>query len=513
MKRKFAVVMCLLALLTTLVVPAAASEDGLIHDIEDLRGKTIGLLTGVSNAMIESIYFDGDINIVYFNSDADMPLALKSGKIDAYMCNPYGARQHCRLYPELITLETPINSASCAFLLGKGSPLVDEVNEYLAQIHADGTYDEIYDIWFGDDDSRKVVDTDFTGENGTVTLGTSTSIGAPFAYMVDGQIAGLELDIAARFCRAYGYAIEFVDYGPDALPSALAAGKIDMIACSAIITDEVRSSDTFDCSSETIRMDFSAVVRAEDTPYAAGSKDETGFFASLAKSFRNTFLNEGRYQLFLVGIGRTLLITVLSILLGTLLGFGVYMLVRHGNPVAVTIERLFARLIHGMPIVVLLMILFYIIFGSSSIDGLWIAVIAFSLVFAVGFTAMLRSGTAAVGDGQAEAALALGYTEPQAFLRLILPQAAAHFMPTYKAEVTSLVKATAVVGYIAVQDLTKVSDVVRARTYEPFFPLIFTAILYFLMAAALNLVVELITRRLNTRRRGEKEILKGAVLK
>lgn len=118
----------------------------------------------------------------------------------------------------------------------------------------------------------------------------------------------------------------------------------------------------------------------KNTEAAAGS----GFFASVKESFQKAFLREDRWKLFLSGIATTLLITVLSGLFGTLLGFCVFMLCRNGNPAANRITRFFVWLIRGMPIVVLLMILYYIIFGNVAISGTVVSIIGFTLVFGAG---------------------------------------------------------------------------------------------------------------------------------
>ena len=204
-----------------------------------------------------------------------------------------------------------------------------------------------------------------------------------------------------------------------------------------------------------------------------------------------------------------MLITVLSILFGTVLGFVAFMLCRNGNPIANTVTRFCVWLVQGMPVVVLLMILYYIIFGKVNISGAAVSVVGFTLVFGSAVYGMLRAGVKAIDRGQIEAAYALGYTNRKAFFRIILPQALPHFMPAYKGEITALIKATAVVGYVAVQDLTKMGDIVRSRTYEAFFPLIAVAVIYFILAAILTFIVNRIEIRIDPSRRSKQQILKG----
>jgi len=163
------------------------------------------------------------------------------------------------------------------------------------------------------------------------------------------------------------------------------------------------------------------------------------------------------------------------------------------------------KIMQGMPMVVLLLILYYVIFADSSLAAMWVAVIGFSLHFGAYNSETLRSGIASVPPGQREAALALGYTENEAFYHFILPQAVNHIMPVYVGEVISLLKGTAVAGYISVQDLTKVSDIIRSRTYEAFFPLIATALIYFLLAWIIGQLLNMVLRRINPRFEGGKK--------
>jgi polar amino acid transport system substrate-binding protein len=202
----------------------------------------------------------------------------------------------------------------------------------------------------------------------------------------------------------------------------------------------------------------------------------------------------------------TILITLLSIIFGTVLGFCVFMLCRNGEPVANGITRFCVWLVQGMPAVVLLMILYYIVLGSINISGTIVSIIAFTLVFSAAVYSGLKAGVGAIGIGQLEAAYTLGYTNRRAYYRVMLPQAMPHFMPAYRNEVTQLIKATAVVGYVAVQDLTKVGDIIRGRTYDAFFPLISVAVIYFIIAAIMIAIVKKIELKIDPRQRTMDQI-------
>ena len=200
---------------------------------------------------------------------------------------------------------------------------------------------------------------------------------------------------------------------------------------------------------------------------------------------------------------------MLSILFGTALGFGAFLLCRNGNPAANAIARFCIWLVQGMPVVVLLMILFYIVFGKIPISGIAVAVVGFTLTFGAAVFGLVKMGVGTVDRGQYEAAYALGHSNRRTFFRIILPQAIPHILPAYQAEIVGLIKATAVVGYIAVQDLTRMGDIVRSRTYEAFFPLIAVTVIYFVMEGLLNMLVGWLRTKSDPKKRSKSRILKG----
>ncbi len=177
---------------------------------------------------------------------------------------------------------------------------------------------------------------------------------------------------------------------------------------------------------------------------------------------------------------------------------------RTGSRLANAIANVYVKILQGTPMVVLLLILYYVVFVKTGLAAVWVAVVGFSLHFGAYTSEALRSGINGVDAGQREAALALGYTENQAFYEFILPQAIKRVMPVYKGEIIALLKGTAVAGYISVEGLTKMSDIIRSRTYEAFFPLIATSLMYFFLAWIISLLVDLLMRRMDPRRKEAK---------
>ena len=154
-----------------------------------------------------------------------------------------------------------------------------------------------------------------------------------------------------------------------------------------------------------------------------------------------------------------------------------------------------------MPVVVLLMLIFYVVFASVNIDPVFVAVIAFGMNFAAYVSEMFRSGIEGVDRGQSEAGIAMGFSRTQTFIHIVLPQMLQRILPVYKGEFISLVKMTSIVGYIAVQDLTKASDIIRSRTFDAFFPLVMVAVLYFVISWVLMQALEYLERVTDPRSR------------
>lgn len=435
--------------------------------------------------------------VLQFNAQPDLAVALSEGKIDAFTCpvssaEDFMAEDDSLTYLHEVFMEIPYGFA---FQKAKGeNELRDQLNEYLAKIHSDGTYDEIVAVWFGTDESKKTVDIPSDGNRVLRYITASTM--QPYSYIKDGKNAGLEIDIIARFCREYGYglSIDNADFG--SLIAGVSSGTYDIASGTIMITKE--RAESVDFSDVYYTTNAVVVVRKET---ADTSVEAAGFFASVKKSFEKNFIRENRWKLIAEGIGTTCLITFFSTLFGSILAFLICMFRRTGSRLANTISNLYVKLLQGTPMVVLLMLLYYVVFGKSGLPAVWVAIIGFTLNFGAYASEIMRSGIESIDGGQREAALALGYNENQAFFRFIFPQAAVRFLPVYNGEIISLLKSTSIVGYIAVQDLTKMSDIIRSRTYEAFFPLIVTAVIYFLLAWIISLLLKFALKRISPKRK------------
>ena len=168
--------------------------------------------------------------------------------------------------------------------------------------------------------------------------------------------------------------------------------------------------------------------------------------------------------------------------MGTLLGALVCWMRMCKYAIIRRIAELYISIMRGTPVLVLLMIMFYVVFAGTSVDAVMVSVITFGMNFAAYVSEMFRSSIESVDRGQTEAGIALGFSPVKTFCYIVMPQAFKQVLPVYKGELISLVKMTSIVGYIAVQDLTKVGDIIRSRTFDAFFPLVMVAVLYFILS-------------------------------
>lgn len=471
-----------------------------ITSLGQLEQARIGMQTGASfHSVVQERFPEAELQ--FFDTYADLILNLEQGKISGFPVDGPTLAQMQTQAPWLTCVEEPVAVDEYGALFPKtpqGEKLKKEFDAFFASIRQDGTLEEIQQLWL----SGAGKDLDYSSlpaTNGTLRMAVDVEC-KPFVYLKNGNVAGYEVDLAIRFCEAYGYGLEIDVISFGAIITSVVSGKYDFAAAAFTITEERAQSVLF--SEPTYQDNIVVAVRGE-------AEEEESFFQSVVESFENTFIREDRWKMILQGVGTTVLITVLAAVLGTALGFGLYLLCRTGNRLARAVARVYSRLIDGLPVVVLLMLLFYVVFGKSDISGIWIAVMGFALTTGSFVHGTMAVSVDSIDKGQMEAAQALGYTERHAFFKMILPQAMRLFLPAYQGEMVSLVKATAVVGYIAVQDLTKVSDIIRSNTYEAFFPLIATAMIYMLLTWLVAIFIGKVKLRFEPKSRSVDAILKG----
>ena len=223
--------------------------------------------------------------------------------------------------------------------------------------------------------------------------------------------------------------------------------------------------------------------------------DNTGIIGT----FKFIFLQDNRWKYYLNGLQVTLLVSIMSVLLGTVIGLMAAMIKLNADrkkkeTVLSRIIHIYVDVIRGTPSVLQLMIVYFAVFHSRL--GYVAAVVSFGINSGAYVSEVIRAGIMAVDKGQQEAgrSLGLGYKDTMRFI--IIPQALKNILPAMGNEFIQLIKETSILGYVGIMDLTKASSYVSSRTYQMFIPLITAGIMYYLIVKILSIFLEKMERRM-----------------
>lgn len=232
----------------------------------------------------------------------------------------------------------------------------------------------------------------------------------------------------------------------------------------------------------------------------------------LKEDFILNFIDAGRWKWLVEGLGNTLIITLFALLMGLAIGVVIaavrstydknresmelhkgigYYILKISNAVC----NLYLTVIRGTPVVVQLLIMYFIVFASSR-NSLMVAIIAFGINSGAYVAEILRGGIMSIDNGQFEAGRSLGFNYIQTMTHIVIPQVFKNVLPTLCNEFIVLLKETSVAGYVGIVDLTKAGDLIRGRTFSAFMPLIAVALIYLVMVVILTALVGVLERRL-----------------
>lgn len=231
------------------------------------------------------------------------------------------------------------------------------------------------------------------------------------------------------------------------------------------------------------------------------------FLQDFSQKFYDTFIVESRWKYLTNGLLTTLEITFFAVIFGMVLGFLIAIVRATHDKTGKfgflnVLAKIYLTVIRGTPVVVQLLIIYFVIFASINIDKTFVAVLAFGLNSAAYVAEIVRSGIMSIDKGQFEAGMSLGLNYRKTMITIILPQAFKNILPALANEFIVLLKETSVSGYIALTDLTKGGDIIRSSTYEAFLPLIAVAVIYLVMVMILSALVSKLERRLAKSDRG-----------
>lgn len=475
-----------------------ASEKSTIATIDDIAGAKIGVQLGTTGDIFASDY-EGDENgteVIRYTKGADAVQALKQNKIDCVIIDEQPALAFCNKNPELQILEEEFAVEDYALVISKENPeLLEQVNAALDEIKKDGTLQAIIENYIGDETKGKSPyqkDETLSRENGTLHVASNLEF-PPYEYYENGVGVGIDIDLMQAIADRLNMELVVTDMQFDSIIVSVQSGKADIGASGFTITEErkknINFSDTYTTSKQVVIVN-------------SGSGAES---LSFAEKFEQVFLYNNQWTYIPKGLLNTILITFFSGIIGVVLGVIVsnvrvaYERNDQKNKLIVFLNavfKLYITVFRGTPMMVQLLITYYVIFAHSNISPLLVAVIAFGLNSGAYVSEAIRSGITAIDLGQFEAGRSLGLTYGQTIRYVILPQAIKVSLPAIFNEFIALLKESSIVGYIGLMDLTKAGDILRSNTYEAFLPLIAVALLYLIIVIIMTALVSKLERKL-----------------
>lgn len=458
-----------------------------LRDGSDLATATVGAMTGTTGEKYIREHYP-KATVQCYDDIMDAIAALQAHKLDYVITAYTTALKVSNKNDDLEVLPKEYTDEFAAIAFNKKDvELLNQVNKVLLQFKKDGTLDTIIHRWVKKDKTPyqivpipKVT----TGKPIIVAIAANRE---PMCFISDNKIVGLDCELIERIAYELKRPVQYYDMKFSALIAALESGKADLVISNMTATAERRKVVNF---SEGYFVNPQVLLTLKDDATLAATAEKTTFINKLKDSFYRNIILEKRYLLLWNGFKVTFFIAIMAAILGTILGALVCMMRMSRSKSLNIIAKIYIDLLRGIPQVVLLMLMFYVVFAPLNISGVAVAIFTFAMNFAAYVSEMFRTAIESVKKGQTEAGIAMGFSKLKTFIYIVLPQAIQRVLPVYKGEFIAMVKMTAIVGYIAVQDLTKASDIIRSRTFDAFFPLIMVAILYFLLAWLLTLLLE-----------------------
>lgn len=478
----FNIVCCLVCLA---FFSSCGKSDKIVYDaatMEDLKGHTVAAMTGSMQEILLSSHYP-EVVIKEVNLPVDAITMVRSHQAD-YMLVDNISFLNVDLAADGLQYnfeDTTLGGAAGLAFPKDSVALAQQFNDFLARAKAEGLYDEMVERW-----SSKCLDTvqmpQIAIPHGAPVEVAVCQSDMPMSYIAFGDWAGFEIEMLQRFGLTIGRPMHFSGYDFSAIIASLTSGKAAIGAAFMNITPERQQKVLF-----SDPFWYSKTVCVSRISNASSHKS---FATWVRDGIQNNLIQENRWKLLLMGLQETLIISFWALLLGTFLGGIVCFLRMCRSKLCNGFARVYVDIMRGVPILVFLMIMFYVVFAKAGISATLVAILAFAFNLAAYVSEIFRSAVMSVDKGQWEAGWALGFSRVKTFLFIIAPQAIRHALPVYKGEAVSLIKNTSIVGYIAIQDLTKMSDVIRSRTFDAFFPLIVVTLIYFLMAWLLGIALD-----------------------
>ena len=445
----------------------------------DLSGLTLS--TAAGNYYEHKYSARSDVNVFATATQADALQAVRQGLADVFAGDDIDILERTRKKLGVKVAFYGEDAFEVAFCVKKGNTeLIEQFNKFLATVPVQ----DIIDYWTKDGPSVPDPYSGNVKENAQPLRCVVCSNIEPVSYVGEnGKWMGLDPDLLGRFANYLGRPIEIRLQDLGGAVAAIQTGQADFIGGNIFVTEERK---TF--------MDFTAPYYISHPVYVVVDHDSK-VHVGLAERIRMNLIRENRWKLITDGLLETIKITVLAILIGTILGIGVCAALRSRRRWVSSAAGIYGSFIQGTPTLVLLLIMFYVVLASSGLSASSVAIITFAFSFASSAGNIFNSSISTVPVGQTEAGLSLGFTPFKTFTGIVLPQALRHGLPLYAGDCVKLLQSTSIVGYIAIQDLTRASDLIRSRTFDALIPLLIITIIYFVLAWLIRKLLNLLLIR------------------
>lgn len=476
-----------------------AQTENKVTCVDDLPGASIGVQLGTTADIYASDYEGDDAGTIIerYNKGADAIQALMQNKIDCVMIDEQPAKAFVNKNPSLVILDEAFADEEYAFAISKdNTALTAEINEALAALKADGTIDFIINNYIGTDEEigkSPYVKKNVERTKGTLVVATNATF-PPYEYYENDAIVGIDMDIMQALCDEMGYELSIEDMEFDSIITAVQSGKADVGAAGMTVTDERKQN-----------VDFSdSYTTAKQVIVVPGDGQATSL--SFSEKFHQNFIEDNRYMYLLKGLVNTIVITIFALLIGIVFG-SLLAIVRTthdrngGLNILNALAKVYLTVIRGTPTMVQLLIIYYVVFASTNVSKVFVAIIAFGLNSAAYVAEVVRSGIMSVDQGQFEAGRSLGLPYHKTMRLIIIPQAFKNILPALGNELITLLKETSISGYIGLVDLTKGSDIIRSVTYEAMMPLGMVALIYLCLVLVLTMLVNKLERSMRKNER------------
>ncbi|MDR2545897.1 MAG: ABC transporter permease subunit [Lachnospiraceae bacterium] len=514
MKKVFEVLL-LLMFMVTLCSACGSDKDTTAAAAEEARREVTGtyvdyvdaeMIIGVQSGSIYNLVAQDVFRakvIPEFVVMSDLLETLRMGRLDAALSDSSYVTplQDSGVFPEFeylwVSEESFANHSAPVF---HEEELKKKYNEWIGLIKADGTLERMTNFWLGMSlpEQEELPKFELTGENGTLRV-ADTGMFPPFIYLdANGDPTGFDYELINLFAMHLGMDLDLTFMSYDAIIPYVISGRANMSACLFTITEERGANVIFGAPTVTT---LAVLIVPSDTisnDASAHATIEFGDFREwLSTAIERNLITDNRWRLITDGLLVTMTIAVCSQFFGTIFGFFICWVLTRKNKFVNWLGRTYCRLINGLPIVALLMITYYIIFGSTQISSIIIAISAFTMVMGANVAQILKGAIDTIDLIEIEAARSMGFTPLKAFLTITLPQVIRRALPSYSHGFVELVKATAIVGYVAIQDMMRAADIIRSRTFDAYFPLLLVSLIYLVITTICVYVLGFIVKKID----------------